>query len=89
MIIHKHFLVNGKVVNIPSYLLKPGDVVAVNEKSKKMDIIHDTLRRTKDNLYPWLNVNKAELSGAFNEIPAREDVPLNVNEQLVVELYSK
>jgi small subunit ribosomal protein S4 len=89
MIIHKHFLVNGKVVNIPSYLLKPGDVVAVNEKSKKMDIIHDTLRRTKDNLYPWLNVNKAELSGAFNEVPAREDIPLNVNEQLVVELYSK
>jgi small subunit ribosomal protein S4 len=54
-----------------------------------MDIIHDTLRRTKDNLYPWLNVNKAELSGAFNEVPAREDIPLNVNEQLVVELYSK
>ncbi len=89
MIIHKHFLINGKVVNIPSYLLKPGDVVAVNEKSKKMDIIHDTLRRTKDNLYPWLLVNKAELSGTFNEVPAREDIPLNVNEQLVVELYSK
>jgi len=89
MIIHKHFLVNGKTVNIPSYLLKAGDVVSVSEKSKKMDIIHDTLRRTKDNLYPWLLVNKAELSGAFNEIPAREDIPLNVNEQLVVELYSK
>ncbi len=89
MIIHKHFLVNGKTVNIPSYLLKAGDVISVSEKSKKMDIIHDTLRRTKDNLYPWLLVNKAELSGAFNEIPAREDIPLNVNEQLVVELYSK
>ncbi len=89
MIIHKHFLVNGKVVNIPSYLLKAGDIVSVNDKSKKMDIIHDTLRRTKDNLYPWLLVNKAELSGTFNEIPAREDIPLNVNEQLVVELYSK
>ncbi len=89
MIIHKHFLVNGKVVNIPSYLLKAGDIVSVNNKSKKMDIIHDTLRRTKDNLYPWLLVNKAELSGTFNEIPAREDIPLNVNEQLVVELYSK
>jgi small subunit ribosomal protein S4 len=89
LVLHRHFLVNGKLVNIPSYLLRPGDVVSVRENSKKMDIIHDTLRRVKDNPYPWLIVNKAELSGTFNEIPEREDIPVNVNEQLVVELYSK
>ncbi len=89
LVLHRHFLVNGKLVNIPSYLLRPGDVVSVRENSKKLDIIHDQLRRVKDNPYPWLSVNKAELSGSFNEIPEREDIPVNVNEQLVVELYSK
>ncbi len=89
LVLHRHFLVNGKLVNIPSYILRPGDVVSVREKSKKMDIIHNSLRRTRVESYPWLSVNKAELSGTFNEIPERENIPENVNEQLVVELYSK
>ncbi|MBU0474862.1 MAG: 30S ribosomal protein S4 [Bacteroidetes bacterium] len=89
LLLHRHFLINGKVVNIPSYLLKPGDVVSVREKSKKLDIIHNTLRRTKDSVYEWLIVDKATLTGTFNQIPNRDEVPLVANEQLIVELYSK
>ncbi len=89
LILHRHFIVNNKIVNIPSYLLSPGDVVAVREKSKKLDVIHNSLRKTKDNLYNWLSVDKATLSGTFINIPEREEIPLNANEQLVVELYSK
>ncbi|MCF6268610.1 MAG: 30S ribosomal protein S4 [Melioribacteraceae bacterium] len=89
LLLHRHFLVNGKTVNIPSYLLKPGDVVSVKEKSKKLDIIHNTLRRTKDSVYEWLLLDKAALSGTFNQVPNRDEVPLVANEQLIVELYSK
>ncbi len=89
IILHRHFLVNGKIVNIPSYMLVPGDVISVREKSKKLDVIHESLRRTKDGMYNWLSVDKASLSGSFNQLPEREDIPLNANEQLIVELYSK
>ena len=89
LLLHRHFLVNGKIVNIPSYLLKPGDVISVKEKSKKLDIIHNSLRRTKDSVHEWLLVDKANLSGTFNQIPNRDEVPLVANEQLIVELYSK
>ncbi|MGK9477541.1 30S ribosomal protein S4 [Melioribacter sp. OK-6-Me] len=89
LVLHRHFTVNGKIVDIPSYLLLPGDVVAVREKSKKLDIIHNSLRRTKDNAYSWLSIDKASLSGTFMNIPEREEIPLNANEQLIVELYSK
>lgn len=89
LILHRHFTVNNKLVDIPSYLLNAGDVVAVREKSKKLDVIHDSLRRTKDNIYSWLSVDKASLTGTFLQIPEREEVPLNANEQLIVELYSK
>ncbi len=89
LVLHRHFLVNGKIVNVPSYLLSPGDVVSVKEKSRKLDVIHDALRRTKDNLYNWLSVDKANLQGTFLNVPEREDIPLDGNEQLIVELYSK
>lgn len=89
LVLHNHFLVNGKSVNIPSYLISPGDVISVREKSKKLDIIHDSLRRTKDNLYGWLTVDKANLSGTFEQLPERDQIPLDANEQLIVELYSK
>jgi small subunit ribosomal protein S4 len=81
--------VNGKIVNIPSYLLKPGDVISVRDKSKKLDVVHNSLRKTKDNLYNWLQLDKATLSGTFLQVPEREEVPLTANEQLIVELYSK
>jgi small subunit ribosomal protein S4 len=89
LVLHRHFLVNGQMVDVPSFLLAPGDVVTVKEKSKKLDAIHNSLRRTKDNVYGWLSIDKATLSGTFLNIPEREDVPLQANEQLIVELYSK
>jgi len=89
LVLHKHFMVNNRVVDIPSYLLEPGDVITVRDKSKKLDAIHNSLRRTKDNVYVWLTVDKATLSGTFVNVPEREDIPLTANEQLIVELYSK
>lgn len=89
LVLHGHLLVNGQIVNVPSFLVSPGDVVSIKDASKKMDSIHDSLRRTKDNLYSWLQIEKATLSGTFLQIPEREEIPLNANEQLIVELYSK
>jgi small subunit ribosomal protein S4 len=89
LVLHKHFMVNNRVVDIPSFLLAPGDVITVRDKSKKLDAIHNSLRRTKDNVYVWLTVDKATLSGTFINVPEREDIPLTANEQLIVELYSK
>ncbi len=89
LIKHRHFMVNNQLVDIPSYLLNPGDVIQVKEKSKKLDAIHNSLKRVKDNTYNWITVDKASLSGTFVQIPERADIPLNANEQLVVELYSK
>lgn len=89
LVLHRHFTVNNQIVDIPSYSLAPGDVIAVREKSKKLDAIHNSLRRTKDNIYNWLSIDKAALTGTFLSIPEREEIPLNANEQLIVELYSK
>ena len=89
LVLHGHFTVNNRIVDIPSFSLSPGDLISVREKSKKLDAIHNSLRRTKDNVYSWLSIDKATLSGTFLNIPEREDIPLNANEQLIVELYSK
>jgi small subunit ribosomal protein S4 len=89
LIKHRHFIVNEKLVDIPSYLLTAGDVVKVRDKSKKLDAIHDSLKRVKDSTYAWLTIDKASLTGTFLQVPERAEVPLNANEQLVVELYSK
>ena len=90
LVLHRHFLVNGHSVNIPSYHLKPGDTIQVRAKSKKIDVIHESLRRITERQIPsWLQLDKANLKGTFLSVPEREEVPLNVNEQLVVELYSK
>jgi len=89
LILHRHFLVNGNIVNIPSFLLSPNDVVSIKEKSKKLDVIHNSLRRTRENAFGWLDVDKAALSGTFIQVPERDEVPLQANEQLIVELYSK
>ncbi|MEI7811409.1 MAG: 30S ribosomal protein S4 [Ignavibacteria bacterium] len=86
---HRHFTVNNKIVDIPSFLLSPGDVIQVRDSSKKLDIIHNALKRTKDSVYSWLSVDKAALTGTFLQVPERIEVPLNANEQLIVELYSK
>lgn len=89
LIRHRHFMINDRLVDIPSYLLSPGDVVKLRDKSKKLDTIHSSLKRVKDSTYSWLTVDKANLLGTFVQVPEREDIPLNANEQLVVELYSK
>jgi small subunit ribosomal protein S4 len=90
LITHGHFLVNGKPVDIPSYLLRAGDAVGVREKSKKIEIMHSSMKRVKDNaMLPWLSLDKAAMVGTFLIVPGRADIPLNADEQLVVELYSK
>ena len=89
LIRHRHLTVNDRIVDIPSYLLSAGDIVKIREKSKKMDAIHSSLKRVKDTTYPWLQIDKASLAGTFLQVPERADVPLNANEQLVIELYSK
>ena len=90
LVLHRHFLVNGKLVNIPSYLVKPSEMIEVKDKSKKLNVIHESLKSIKtDNPYPWLEVNKAKLQGTYNEAPTREQIPVNVSENLIVELYSK
>ena len=83
LIKHRHFLINDKLVDIPSYLLTEGDIIKVKEKSKKLDAIHNSLKRIKDSTYGWLSTDKAALSGTFLQIPERSEVPLNANEQLV------
>ncbi len=90
LVSHKHFMVNDRVVNIPSYILKPGDMIRAREKGRKLEIIHNAMRRiTDDNQMPWLQLDKAKLTGVFLARPQRDEIPEEVNEQLVVELYSK
>ena len=90
LVSHKHILLNGKVVNIPSLIVKPGDTISVKDKSKKMDCIIDSIKHIKGDIeLPWLSLDKAKMSGTFVSIPERDDMNLTINEQLVVELYSK
>ncbi|OQX86501.1 30S ribosomal protein S4 [candidate division KSB1 bacterium 4484_87] len=90
LVLHRHFMVNDRPVDIPSYVLKPGDIVQVRDKSKKMKVIHNSLRRVKDDrMYSWLSLDKASLTGTFVNAPNREDIPDEINESLIVELYSK
>ena len=90
LVSHKHFLVNNKVVNIPSYSLSDGDTIEVRSKSKKNDIFLNSMRRIKsDNPMPWLTLDKSKLRGTFDKSPTRDEILEPLNEQLVVELYSK
>jgi|TARA_B100000678_G_C18204688_1_gene500867 small subunit ribosomal protein S4 len=87
---HGHFLVNDKRVNIPSYILKSGDKIQVREKSKKMDLILDSIKRIKGDIdLPWLELDKGKMQGAFLGMPERDQIDQTIKEQLVVELYSK
>jgi small subunit ribosomal protein S4 len=89
LVSHKHILVNGDVVNIPSYTLKPGDVVSVRERSKSLLAITSSLAGKGANKYPWLEWDGTSLTGKFVSVPGRDDIPENIKEQLIVELYSK
>lgn len=86
---HKHITVNGNVVNIPSYVVSPGDVVGVREKSKSLEEITDSLHSKRSTHYEWLEWNSDLMTGKFLNRPEREEIPENIKEQLIVELYSK
>jgi small subunit ribosomal protein S4 len=87
---HNHFTVNGKKVNIPSYMIKPGDVVEVSEKSRKVQMISDSLDAVVRRGVPaWLDLEKDKFKGLVKGLPEREDLTMPIQEQLIVELYSK
>lgn len=88
LVTHRHITVNGTVLNVPSCALRPGDVVAVREKSKALEVISDSLASSNSN-YPWLEFDRSKLEGKMVTVPSREDIPENIKEQLIVELYSK
>lgn len=85
---HCHITVNGNVVNIPSYILKPGDNVAVRERSKTLEVISNSVSKAA-NKFPWMDFDKTSMVGKFISIPERVQIPENIKEQLIVELYSK
>jgi small subunit ribosomal protein S4 len=89
LVLHKHILVNGDVVNIPSYSLKAGDLVEVRERSKSLEVITESLSAQGAKKYNWLEWSQAEMVGKLVNVPIRADIPENINEQLIVELYSK
>ncbi|MGV8812968.1 MAG: 30S ribosomal protein S4 [Gelidibacter sp.] len=88
LVSHRHITVNGDIVNIPSYQLKAGDVVAIREKSKSLDVITTALSNSS-NVYEWMTWNNETKQGTYVSIPARVQIPENINEQFIVELYSK
>lgn len=88
LVSHRHIMVNGTIVNVPSYQLKPGDVIAVREKSKSLPVILNSLASSSAT-YDWLTWDSVEMKGVFVNRPEREMIPENIKEQLIVELYSK
>ena len=89
LVSHKHITVNGNLVNIPSFSVKEGDMVAVREKSKSLSSIAESISRQSSNRFKWLEWDDKSLSGKLIMYPDRESIPENINEQLIVELYSK
>ena len=88
LVSHKHVTVNGSIVNIPSYTLRPGDMVSIREKSKSLKAIESSLMENSSE-YDWIKFNRERLEGEFVTIPDRKQIPENIKEQLIVELYSK
>jgi len=90
LVTHKHIVVNGVLTNIPSVTLRPGDVIAVRGKSQALDVISESVHSKSDvRKFPWLEFNKDKMEGTFITTPERENIPEIINEQLIVELYSK
>ena len=89
LVSHRHITVDGKVVNIPSYAVKPGQIIAVREKSKSLEIIADALAGFNHSKYPWIEWDLASSTGKLIHVPERVDIPESIKEQLIVELYSK
>jgi small subunit ribosomal protein S4 len=89
LVLHKHITVNGEVVNIPSFTLKPGDVVAVREKSKSLEVVTNSLSSHNARQFTWLEWDGKDMAGKFVNAPQRDQIPEKIQEQLIVELYSK
>lgn len=89
LVSHCHIVVNGSVVNIPSYIVRPSDLIAVRERSKSLQVIVDSLVSNRSSRYSWLEWDSKLMVGKFLNVPARSDIPENIREQLIVELYSK
>lgn len=89
LVSHRHITVDGNVVNIPSYSVKAGQIVGVREKSKSLEVIADSLSGFNHSKYPWFEWDEASKSGKMLHLPERADIPENIKEQLIVELYSK
>ncbi len=88
LVTHRHITVNGKIVNIPSYQLRPGDKVSIREKSKALEVVVNALSN-HSNKYDWLEWDRSNMEGTYIAVPSREMIPENIREQLIVELYSK
>lgn len=88
-ILHKHITVNGQVVNVPSFTVKGGDLVGIREKSKSLEAINDSLASSNQKRYGWLEWDSNQMAGKFVNAPQRDEIPENIQEQLIVELYSK
>jgi small subunit ribosomal protein S4 len=89
LVSHRHITVNGNVVNVPSFQLKPGDIIGVREKSKSLETITDSLSGRRFSKLPWLEWDDAQMAGKYMSVPQRSDIPEDIKEQLIVELYSK
>jgi len=89
LVLHRHVIVDGKVVNIPSYTVKPMQVIGMREKSKSLEVVMDALSGFNHTKYPWIEWDQESLSGKLLHLPERSDIPENIKEQLIVELYSK
>jgi small subunit ribosomal protein S4 len=89
LVSHRHITVNGNVVNVPSCQLKPGDIIGVREKSKSLEVITECLSTRRNAKLPWLEWDDAQMAGKYMSVPQRSDIPEDIKEQLIVELYSK
>ena len=89
LVSHRHIVVDGKVVNIPSYSVKPGQIIGMRERSKSLEVVMDALSGFNHSKYPWIEWDQDVVSGKLLHFPDRADIPENIKEQLIVELYSK
>ena len=89
LVSHRHITVNGKVCNIPSYIVKPGEVIGVREKDRTMSVIVDSLKSPRTAAASWLQWDEGNMTGSLLSVPTREEIPENIDVQLIVELYSR
>ncbi len=89
LVSHRHIVVNGQIVNIPSFSVSPGDVITIRPKSKNLELIEDSLNSSSPGRYKWLEVDKKSKTGKYLNDPLRDEIPENINVQLIIELYSK